>query len=51
MIKIAICDDDERIVNKIKQYIESYKQEMFNICTFNSGEELLEKKKVLKLYF
>ncbi|MFR5266608.1 LytR/AlgR family response regulator transcription factor [Clostridium sp.] len=41
MFKIAICDDDEKIIYKIKKAIEEYKEDKFNISIYNSGEELL----------
>lgn len=51
MIKIGICDDDERVVNKIKEYIENYKEDLFKIETFSCGEELLERKKCFEAVF
>jgi DNA-binding response OmpR family regulator len=45
MINIAICDDDKKIVEQIKKYIEEYEEEQYTISTYNSGEELLMEKK------
>lgn len=41
MIKIGICDDNAKIVSKIKRYVESYDKEKADIRTFKNGEELL----------
>lgn len=41
MFKIAICDDDKKIIYEIKKAIEEYKEEKFNISIYNSGEDLL----------
>ncbi|WP_055069903.1 LytR/AlgR family response regulator transcription factor [Clostridium massiliamazoniense] len=41
MFKIAICDDDEKIIYEIRKAIEEYKDVKFSINTYNSGEELL----------
>ena len=46
MIKIGICDDNAKIVSKIKRYIESYDKEKADILTFKNGEELLGKDEV-----
>ena len=42
MIKIGICDDNAKIVSKIKRYVESYDKEKADIRTFKNVEELLK---------
>ena len=51
MIKIGICDDNAKIVSKIKRYIESYDKEKADILTFKNGEELLGKDEVFDAIF
>lgn len=49
MIKIAICDDEERIRNKIYKICISYLDKsnyLFSIDIFNDGEELLIKNNI-----
>ncbi len=50
MLRIGICDDDIKIVNKIKNYIEDYTEGSL-IDTFKSGEELLQEKRDFHVLF
>lgn len=47
-LRIAICDDEEIISNKIKEQLKSINSK-FNITTFNSGEQLLNSKETFDL--
>ena len=38
MIKIGICDDNAKIVSKIKRYIESYDKEKADILPLKMGK-------------
>ena len=51
MIKIGICDDNAKIVSKIKRYVESYDKEKADIRTFKNGEELLAEEEVFDAIF
>lgn len=42
MLKVAVCDDNNSIVNEIKKVIESYEKKKVSIKTYNNGEELLD---------
>lgn len=42
MVKIAICDDDKKIICEIEKAVESYKGFKFELSTYSSGEELLK---------
>lgn len=49
-IKVAICDDDEIIRSEIKRILEEIKPD-YEIYTYSSGEELLEKKEYFHIIF
>ncbi|MDK2586478.1 LytTR family DNA-binding domain-containing protein [Romboutsia sedimentorum] len=51
MLKIAICDDEVNIVNKIKSIIENYQKSIFEIQTYNSGEEIIKESKNFNIIF
>lgn len=51
MINIAICDDEVRIIEKIKKYVEEYKDCEKRISTYECGEELLNEKKFFEVIF
>lgn len=51
MIKIAICDDDNNIIEDIKRSIENYKDTKHEISIFNCGEMLLESESKYDLIF
>lgn len=50
MIRIAICDDNKRIAEKTKEYVEGWEGEK-SICIYHSGEELLKEKRTFDLIF
>ncbi len=41
MIRIAICDDEVTVINKVKGLLNEYKKLPIKTSTFSSGEELL----------
>lgn len=51
MINIAICDDDESVVNQIKKCIGEYNACKSAISTYNCGEELLVERKKFHVIF
>ncbi|KAJ50141.1 DNA-binding LytR/AlgR family response regulator [Clostridium tetanomorphum] len=51
MINIAICDDDESVINQIKKYIEEYDACKSIISIYNCGEELLGERKKFHVIF
>ncbi|OPJ60950.1 LytR/AlgR family response regulator transcription factor [Clostridium oryzae] len=51
MINIAICDDDKKIVDEIKECIHEYEPKNHDICTYSCGEHLLLDKKKFHLIF
>ena len=42
MIKIAICDDEITVLNKVKTIIDDYKKFSIEVSVYSSGEELLD---------
>ena len=42
MIKVAICDDEENILEQMKKLLREYKKENIEVCSYASGEALLE---------
>ncbi|MBP3543124.1 MAG: response regulator transcription factor [Lachnospiraceae bacterium] len=53
-MKIAICDDEQRELEKTKALLEKYRQEVqkdFEVLTFISGEELLKSKEKFDIVF
>lgn len=51
MIRIGICDDDKRVIERTKSYIESFEGIRFEIITYFSGEELIRECKKFDLIF
>ena len=54
MIEIAICDDDEKDINVIKNYVVEYMNEKnlsHTISTYKTGEELLESNHSFNIVF
>ncbi len=51
MLKIAICDDEVNIVDKIKIIIQNYPKSTFEIKTYTSGEELIKESKNFNIIF
>lgn len=54
MVKIAICDDDQKDMSIIKKYIEEYAEENpfdYTLKMFESGERLLERDYVPNVLF
>lgn len=53
-MKIAICDDDKKILNEIKCYIDEFMHERdidCEVCLFSNGEELISSDTVFDLAF
>lgn len=54
MLKIAICDDEEYYIEKVKEGLKKYlarqNEEGYQIDVYNSGEELCENQEGLKEY-
>lgn len=51
MLKIAICDDEVNIVEKIKIIIQNYPKSTFEIKTYSSGEELIKESENFNIIF
>lgn len=54
MIEIAICDDDERVMKKIIDYVTEYMNKrdlIYEINTYRTGEELLRDDHYLNIIF
>lgn len=51
MISIAICDDDDKVINQMKKYVEEYQGDKCTINTYSCGEELLSGKKKFHAIF
>ncbi|WP_234117304.1 LytR/AlgR family response regulator transcription factor [Clostridium hydrogenum] len=51
MINIAICDDDKKVLDQIKKYIEEYEKDKCEVKTYSSGEELLKGKLKFEIIF
>ena len=41
MMKVAICDDEQAVINDVAACVRNYKKEIFEIQTFQSGESLV----------
>lgn len=51
MIRIGICDDDKSVIEKIKSYVENFKECKCQITTYCNGEKLLNERKKFDVIF
>lgn len=52
MIKIAICDDDQRFINNVKQHLDFYSNEnnvSFQVFEYSNGLELLNSRDIFNI--
>ncbi len=49
MMKVAICDDEQAVINDVTACLRNYKKEVFEIRTFQSGESLVASTEVFDI--